>query len=321
MFYFAELLFIILGILFIRLGLKGTEWMNRIKFLFFGGFAMTMFIWSLYLRITTGSAGLPDGTTPLFLFAMISSLYVLVLNTIYWFVIKVKLYSSLNISPYNTISFYSIAVALIAIFMYSRIGPTGYQFFSTLLTVITIIIAFIMCRRALLVWNLKLVLPDDSDKYVFISLDANSRKSVGETPKHVVHFIVRMDDGSVGFPEVTSNIRYALINVDFTPRFTSHTTTNEQKSDILLTLINLDNKRKHIIKAVVEAADVDFLKTAFLYPKDLNNDDKLKSSSNKSNLDSKQMDLDDLIKLKSLLDDGAITQEDYDIKKKQILGL
>lgn len=321
MFYFAEVLFIVLGILFIHLGLQGTEWKKRTKFLLFGGFAIAMFIWSLYLHITTGNTGLPEGTTPLFLFAMISSLYVLVLNTIYWFAIKNKLYSNFNISPYKTISFHSIAVALITMFLFNWIGPTGYQFFSTLLTVIAIIFAFIMCRKSLLVWNLKLVLPDDPNKYVFISLDNNSRKDIGEIPKHVIHFIMRMDDGSVGFPEVTSNVRYALTNVNFTPRLTSHATTNEQTSDILLTLINLNNNEKHIIKAIGETADANLLKTAFLYPNDLNNDDELKSSSNKSNLDNKQMDLDDLVKLKSLLDDGAITQEDYDTKKKQILGL
>nr|WP_268872426.1 SHOCT domain-containing protein [Companilactobacillus nantensis] len=31
--------------------------------------------------------------------------------------------------------------------------------------------------------------------------------------------------------------------------------------------------------------------------------------------------MDQLDKLKDLLDQGAITQEEYDIKKKQILGL
>ena len=33
------------------------------------------------------------------------------------------------------------------------------------------------------------------------------------------------------------------------------------------------------------------------------------------------IDADELIKLKSLVDDGVITQADFDAKKKQILGL
>lgn len=32
-------------------------------------------------------------------------------------------------------------------------------------------------------------------------------------------------------------------------------------------------------------------------------------------------DLDDLVKFKKFLDDGIITQEEFDVKKKQLLGL
>ena len=35
---------------------------------------------------------------------------------------------------------------------------------------------------------------------------------------------------------------------------------------------------------------------------------------------SKESQLDDLVKLKSMLDSGIITQEEFDAKKKQLLG-
>lgn len=47
----------------------------------------------------------------------------------------------------------------------------------------------------------------------------------------------------------------------------------------------------------------------------------LYSRKSDNNSNSKVNDYDDLRKLKSLLDDGIITQEEFDIKKKELLGL
>lgn len=41
----------------------------------------------------------------------------------------------------------------------------------------------------------------------------------------------------------------------------------------------------------------------------------------KDNVDNKQPNVDDILKYKNLLDSGAITKEEYEQKKKQLLGL
>ncbi|WP_338216159.1 SHOCT domain-containing protein [Companilactobacillus muriivasis] len=72
-----------------------------------------------------------------------------------------------------------------------------------------------------------------------------------------------------------------------------------------------------LLNAGFEPAD-DYSYNALLAKNYINPGRKFSNTSNGYTSDSQ---LDQLDKLKDLLDQGAITQEEYDIKKKQILGL
>ncbi|MCV3762684.1 SHOCT domain-containing protein [Companilactobacillus farciminis] len=319
-------------------------------------FFIMLILWPTYLRLTIGTQGLPSGTSGFYLVPMVISFYIISLNLLYWFVMNTKQFMQFKIKPIKITSCYSIVLSLIAIFLYGRIGPTGSQIISTIIMLVLIYFAFIKCRLHFLEWNLQKVLPNDSSKYVLIDLDGDSQGIVGGDSKHVIHFIVKLNDGAVAFPESNNNSHYALTNVDFTPRYESYTTTNgrtgrtllggallgipgaiagsagkrrsktttfEKSADILLTIINLSNNEKHVIKAIGETKDANLLKTVFLYPKELvhNNTSKTSDENQSKKQQNESLDSDNLRKLKELFDDGIITKEEFEEKKKQILGL
>lgn len=82
--------------------------------------------------------------------------------------------------------------------------------------------------------------------------------------------------------------------------------------------------KEYVLPFLALSKQVSFLEDHFLYSKEFENSNDVHTDNvDKLNADSSNDDsvADKLRNLKSLLDDGIITQEDFDAKKKQLLGL
>lgn len=102
---------------------------------------------------------------------------------------------------------------------------------------------------------------------------------------------------------------------------TSSTTAHATLGQLLL--IDLDNNDKILSEANIDSDQNNVISRFKLWPdtsnqqnsQDKNNEDSNNSSSSSTDL------LDELPKLKKMLDDGILTQDEFDAKKKQILGI
>ena len=82
--------------------------------------------------------------------------------------------------------------------------------------------------------------------------------------------------------------------------------------------------KEYVLPFLALSKQVSFLEDHFLYSKEFENSNDVHTDNvNELNTDSSNSDstVDKLRNLKSLLDDGIITQEDFDAKKKQLLDL
>lgn len=102
----------------------------------------------------------------------------------------------------------------------------------------------------------------------------------------------------------------------------------EEKSILLNNIQSIDDKTNLIsaklrIKGITETFVIDISSKTLKEFKNTLNSAMIKSKENKNtvNIQNSTTPADEILKLKNLLDMGAITQEEFDIKKKELLDL
>ena len=312
MLIYISLILLFLSILLIYLGFLKSGNSKKYSFIGIGNFFLALLIWINYVNIRYKGNGIPSSINYYFIAVMFISVCFLSASLLYWVILPFSK-GDLNKAPYKITSLYTTAISVITLWLFNSWDGFFSYFFPTIPIVILIGFALYRINKAFDKYEqyqtnlvLNQLLPDETDLIIEIRLGQHSASLLGQDETHFISHLFYLKNGTIAFPESSNDTRYLLTKVDFTPKYES------EQNDLVevfstgwLMLQDIATHQQINIKCYGFSDYFDNLRELVYLPQNSEED----------------LTIDDLPKLKALLDNDVITQDDFDKKKKEILKL